>query len=182
MSQIKTYKRKVDEHFENKQYKQAIKSAEQVINLANKINDEILIDDQENLIDEAKARLRAESTLNKIREQKKVLNEKLYLLENNKSREKIIELHNYIEQFKNKYNEYLNLSALESVKKLVENAEKIWENYKAKVQEEKVHKNLLTKVDNLREKGMTALNNGSLKESFGHFEKIISLIGEQESE
>lgn len=182
ISQINEFKREADDYFENNNFIQAIKSAEKVINLASKINDEVLIDDQENLIEEAKARLRAESTLNEIREQKKVLNEKLHSLEYNKKREKIVELHNYIEQFKSKYNEYLDLSALENVKELVGKAEEIWENYKAKVQEEKIHKDLLNKVDNLRERGMTALNKGSLKESFSHFEKIISIIGEIENE
>lgn len=177
---IKDLKNEADESFQNKNFKEAIELAKKVLNLAKEINDETLINDQENFIAEAKARQKAEAVLEEIREEKKIFKQKLYSIEENGKKEKIIELHEYIEEFKNKYRDYLELSALENIREMLLKAEKICNEYESSVKKEKDQEKFLHNVNELREKSKNALNDGQFVDSYNYFKKIKALIEEKE--
>ncbi len=177
VSKIKAFKKETDDYFENKQFKQAIESAREVIQLAREIDDDVLVKDQKNLIAEAKARLKAESILDEIRKEKKVIKEKLFSLEYNKSQDKVNELYDYVEQFKSKYSEYLKLSALQNVREVIRKVERLCEEYhQSNIQESQIQEAFTGKIEELREKAREALEKGLLKESFNSFKQISTLI------
>ena len=174
VSQIKEFKNAADLYFENKQFVKAIESANEVIALAHKIEDEILIDDQRNLIDEANARLKAESALHEIREEKTIIKEKLYKVEQTKNEDKIIELHNHVKKFKERYQKYLGLPALENIRELLQKAENVWESY---LKQKQNYETLISSINDLREKKKKTLEKGSLIKSYNYYEKIVSILG-----
>jgi len=189
LAKINILKDEADTAFENKDYENAITTADKIIVLAEAINDESIIKDQNEFIAEAEARAKAKNVLKDIREEKKNLN---YTFRNMKNEEEIMDLYQESKIFEQKYGDYLDLPALTDVVELINKIENEYKEYQARSQvqfapeelappEEQKPSDLdsiLPDINELREKANNALENRKLLSVYENFKKIVRILEE----
>jgi len=173
-TKLSNLKEQADMYFENKNFERAIEISKKIIKMATETKHKKLIEDQRAFIAEAETRLKAKSVLEEIREERKIIKEKYLEAKNNNN--KITELYNYVQSFKKKYEQYLDLPALETTQALILNVEELWSEYTSKVKKKDQIKEDLEKINTLREKGKDSLNKGALIDALEYFEKITIKI------
>jgi len=173
-TKLSNLQEQADTYFENENFDRAIEISKKIIKLATETKYKKLIEDQRAFIAEAEARLRAKSILEEIREKRKIIKDKYLEAKNNNNQ--IKELYNYVQSFKKKYEQYLDLPALETTQELILNVEELWSEYISKVKKQNQIKEDLEKINTLREKGKDSLNKGALIDALKYFEKITIKI------
>ena len=173
-TKLSNLQEQADTYFENENFDRAIEISKKIIKLATETKYKKLIEDQRAFIAEAEARLRAKSILEEIREKRKIIKDKYLEAKNNNNQ--IKELYNYVQSFKKKYEQYLDLPALETTQELILNVEELWSEYISKVKKQNQIKEDLEKINILREKGKDSLNKGALIDALKYFEKITIKI------
>jgi len=135
LEEINKLKRKQDELFESEDYEAAIKIAYEIIKLAKKIDDAFLEKDQEDFINGAQFKAETKKVLLNIENGCILIKNKIDDLNTDNN---IIELHNYIEKFKENYDKYFNLIESQKqnqIEKLISIEKQIWQKYSDKVKE-----------------------------------------------
>ncbi len=166
VSKINELKQEEDELFEVEKYEQAVTKAEEILILAEQIEDSSLKQDQEEFISEARNRVEAKKIFGEITQETKDIKIKLDQVSNGNE---IIEIHNRTEIFKEKYKKYVNLIALPDVAEILTAEDKVWQKYEASNEQ-------LSQLDELEKNFNTSLEGNDLKRSKEVIEKIKALL------
>ncbi|TXT66488.1 MAG: hypothetical protein BAJALOKI1v1_290010 [Promethearchaeota archaeon] len=175
-TELNTLKEQADIYFEKNEFNEAIKVSKEIIQLAIESKDGELLKDQKAFIAEAEARLKAQHILDQIREERKLIKEMYY--EATINEKNIEKTYGYVQEFKHKYEEYLKLSALETVRKLILDVEELWNsyNYKKTIQEER--KKYLEVIIDLRNKAKKSLEQFAIIDACNYFHEITSKLNQ----
>ncbi|MHA1148610.1 MAG: hypothetical protein ACTSR8_10240 [Promethearchaeota archaeon] len=178
ISKINNLKDDADTAFENEDYDKAIEIAKQIVELAKSIEDDIILKDQNDFIAEAEARGKAKAVLKEIRKGKKELKQKFKNIKNNND---IIEIYNESRDYKQKFNDYLDLSALSEVKDLLKKIETTYNELQGNIEGTKQFNDFLTTINRIRESSKEALKKGNLIACYNDFKEIIKFLTERSS-
>jgi len=189
IDEINELKNKIDDLFESENYEEAITYANKILDLARNIDDKSLIKDQEEFIAEAELRIKTKRILEEIRSEKEVIQNQLYNLDNDSD---IENFHKTIEQFKEKYEKFVDFSNLPEIQNIITKEADIWQDYTqkkealtteaSKLQEEKEKKenlesrfeDLKTLISELRSNAKIAIGKSEIIEAFDNFNKILN--------
>jgi len=135
LEEINKLKSKQDELFESEAYETAIAIAHEIIKLAKKIDDAFLEKDQEDFINGAQLKVENKKVLLDIENGRNLIKDKIGNLKDDNN---TIELHNYVEKFKENYDKYFNLienQKQNQIEKLISIEKQIWQKHSNKVKE-----------------------------------------------
>lgn len=193
IDEINELKDKCADLFESEEFEEAITIANKVLGLAKNIDDKSLIKDQEEFIAEADLRIKTKKILAELQDEKKFLQDQLYNLDTD---ENIVDFHENLEEFKNKYKEYVKFTNFPEIQNVIAKEEDIWrdyiqrqealENEAKKKQDEQERLDKLTNrfddiklnIGDLRKQAKKAIDKGELIEAFDLFNKILTSINE----
>ncbi|MHA1670033.1 MAG: hypothetical protein ACTSV5_05570 [Promethearchaeota archaeon] len=116
ISEINRLKEKIDKHFSNDEFEEAMELANKIKQLAKQINDESLENDQEKFIEEAKIRNKGKNLINQIIEKSAVVKTRVDQLVQDKN---YLGAHNLIQNFLNEYEKDYHISVIPEVEELV---------------------------------------------------------------
>jgi len=193
IDEINELKSRIDDLFEAESYDEAINYANMILHLAKGIDDKALIKDQEEFIAEAELRIKTKKILEELQEEKKIISEQLYNLDTD---EDIIKFHNILEEFKQKYGEYVEFSNFPEIQNIIAKEEDIWKDYvqrkeglegetKKKLEEQdKVEQEanrfdeLKMSISELRIKAKKTVDKGELIDASDVFNEILGKLNE----
>ena len=135
LEEINKLKIKQDKLFESEDYEAAIEVANEIIKLAKKIDDVFLEKDQEDFINGSQHKAKIKKILIDIESEFNLIKNKIDVSNNNKD---IIDLHNYVEDFKENYSQYFDLIETQKqnqVEKVLSLEKQIWQKYSNKFKE-----------------------------------------------
>ncbi|MFX1393180.1 MAG: hypothetical protein ACFFAH_06340 [Promethearchaeota archaeon] len=174
LEEINDLKSKQDKLFEAEEYDDAIELAKEIIELAKKIDDPLLEKDQEDFISGAKYRTNLKEILFEIEKESEIIKEKIK--KSHKPNE-IIELHKYVEEIKQKYTVYIDVTELDDFRKLLAYEETIWQDFSAKLKD-------FEKLSKLEERIKETIEQNNLKASLEilkEAKKVIEPLKDEES-
>jgi len=129
ISEIDELKVIANNHYLMGKYDEAIKTAEEIIELAKKADLNTIIREQQKFISKIYQLIEKGDQRSFLTEDFEDLQLKFSSLLNN---DKINEVHEIVDVFKKKYDKIINLSSNSNIKKLIEREAKIWESFSTK--------------------------------------------------
>jgi len=171
--EIDQLKSKQDRFFEAEEYDKAIEIAYEIIELAKKIEDLLLEKDQEDFIRGARYKAEINKIIIKIEDESEIISDKVKKSQNSTE---IVELHKIVEDFYEKYKDYINLPELENVRKILSYEKVMWQEFSVKLKD-------IEKLSQFESNIKEALNQNNLKKSLDILEesrKIVEIIKDDE--
>lgn len=141
LSVINRLKEEEDKNFASENYEESIKFARKIIDLANEIEDDSLIRNQQNLIEEASTRAKAKQLLEQIETE---CNKAIEIFNELIKSENYNEAHDIVLEFRNKFEEKINLFSIPLVQELLLKDENMLYNLR---EEQEVLKRSLEKME-----------------------------------
>ncbi|MFW9783152.1 MAG: hypothetical protein ACFFFB_12790 [Candidatus Heimdallarchaeota archaeon] len=171
ISEINRLKEGVDKNFVAENYNEAIDIAQKVINLAHEIDDYSLEKDMLNFIEEAKSRNKIKQIVRKIETEAEI---KLKVFENLIRARNYKEAHNIAQDFKNKYQNDVNLLSIQFAQDLILKDENILFNLREEQQVLKKRVEVLVrKIERFMKASKVFQAGKSLKEIEDLVDKVI---------
>ena len=165
---------------DSEDYSNAIKNTEEIIKLAEKINDDALLTEQKKLITELTAKSADKTIIDEIEEEAIEIDKNFSKLT---STGEFLKAHTIVEEFKKKNSKIYDLSVIKSARELISNEKKIWKKEQARLVKEltKLENDLFLAIKNLEienaikimEKGKSLFSNlinDDIKKKWGKFE------------
>lgn len=165
---------------DSEDYSNAIKNTEEIIKLAEKINDDALLTEQKKLITELTAKSADKTIIDEIEEEAIEIDKNFSKLT---STGEFLKAHTIVEEFKKKNSKIYDLSVIKSARELISNEKKIWKKVQARLVKEltKLENDLFLAIKNLEienaikimEKGKSLFSNlinDDIKKKWGKFE------------
>jgi hypothetical protein len=171
LRQIDNLKTKLEKLIDSEDYSNAIKISEEIIVLANKIEDDAVLTEQKRLITEIKSKYEDKKIVDEISEEATNIDEKFIMLIEEKE---YLKAHHLVEEFEKKYKDKYDLSQIPVVKELLSKEQKIWN----------IEQNRLIKALNKLENDLfIALKNLEIEKASNLMEKgkalLINLINDE---
>ena len=195
IDEINQLKRKIDDLFEKENYEESIDYAKEIIELAKKIDEQALMNDQEEFIALAELKIKSKKLLEDIEAQKNFF---IHKIDNIKNDNDILDLHSELENFHNKYNQIIDFSILPEVNEIFLKEDEIWSAFNKRKEEEKKNaekelekqklieerrKNvdeLIKRINELRAQAKRAIEKSDIIEISTIFNKILINLTEYE--
>jgi len=165
---------------DSEDYSNAIKNTEEIIKLAEKINDDALLTEQKKLITELTAKSADKTIIDEIEEEAMEIDKNF---SNLISTGEFLKAHTIVEEFEKKNSKIYDLSVIKSARELISNEKKIWKKEQARLVKEltKLENDLFLAIKNLEienaikimEKGKSLFSNlinDDIKKKWGKFE------------
>jgi len=164
LEKVDDLKEKSGALIKSEEYKRAIDILKEIIELANKIQDDALATEQRRILSELTGKIENQQIVSEI-EQETARIEKEYndLIKANK----LFEAHNLVETYIKKYEMKFDLSLIESAKELILKEKRKWNS-----EQEKIKNDLLSLEQNFS----SAIENLDVSEAVGIFEKGSNLL------
>lgn len=172
-SEINDLEEEAGKCFEAKEYEEAIEIAKNIIILAEDIDDKYLLKDQNEFIAEAQIRAKNKRLLVEIREKSFIIKEKF---ENMQEAKEIMNIHEYFEDFKQIYGEYVNLTTLPEIASLLLKEEKMWLDYKY---DKEYNQKQISIFENEFKKSLEKEDFKDSKEILARVRKLLPLIDDE---
>jgi hypothetical protein len=161
-------------HYMIGEYNDATKIAKEIIILAREAKLQSIIEEQEDLIKQIKLKILEKKKISKIKDSFRILKinyEKLMKNDN------IVEAHNIVEQFKQKFDNISILKSIPEIKKLLSQEGELW--IKSMEQQDKIKKKLKS-LDNQFHRFLNKNDIENSNETFKKAKKILTEIFEEE--
>ncbi len=114
---------------DSEKYSEAIKISEDIIALSLEINDTALEKEQEDIITQLKEKSEIKTDIDKIKNETLEIKNKFEKLIETKISANIIEAHEMVEEFKQKYVDVFDLTTISESKELLKKEEVVWSNF-----------------------------------------------------
>jgi len=139
LRKIDNLKKTSEKLVDSEDYSNAIKNAEEIIKLAEKINDDALLTEQKKLLTELTAKSADKTIIDEIEEEAMEIDKNFSKLI---ATGEFLKAHTIVEEFEKKNSKIYDLSVIKSARELISNEKKIWKKVQARLVKE------LTKLEN----------------------------------
>ena len=166
ISEISDLKKMADEYFMAEDYEKVIDISQKLIDLAEEMSDEGLKKDQKAFLTEAEQRFELKKLIvNAERDCEEISKDfSKFLID-----DKIIDAHNLVENFKNKYNT-IELNSIPKIEDLLSKEKETWTNFL------KNQENLIEEIDALEKKIIINIENQKIEAAEEIFQKAEKLL------